>query len=507
MQQSLDFFCSNLFRDVQMNALFKDSKTFADAQPKESYEAAIHAYELTKNTAGFDLNAFVDKHFVLPDVLPSIPQMQKNHIFDYISHQWKALARKPDGFLNSSLIPLKHPYIVPGGRFREIYYWDSYFTSLGLVLSGEIDMVKSMLENFFDIQERVGLIPNGNRSYYHTRSQPPVLTLLLQLVLKDDQSTLVDSSNAFFMKGLAAIEKEYQGWMDGETILSDSQPSYRRVVKIDEFCLNRYYDDAFTPRPESFREDVALAAHLPLAERGAFYRSIRAACESGWDFSSRWLKDGKTLASIHTTDIIPVDLNAFLYKAEYDLATYYSALNDTQKALEYSQRAKRRAQAINTYLWNANTNWYFDYDFSAKQAKTVYSLAALVPLFTGLCSRTQADGLHSGLLKYFFKKGGLITSTIYSGQQWDGPNGWAPLNYMACKGLLDYGFSTSAEKIMRAWMTTVDTHFVSTGTMMEKYDLVHPHLAASGGEYDVQEGFGWTNGVTLAFNEMLKRIQ
>jgi alpha,alpha-trehalase len=506
MQESLDFFESNLFHDVQMARIFNDSKTFADALPKTSYKQTMQDYESAKIKASFDLSTFVNEHFDLPSAVPYSPSIKQKGMFDYISHQWKALARQPDSGACSSLIPLKHPYIVPGGRFREIYYWDSYFTSLGLAISGQIDMVKSMLENFIDIQERVGLIPNGNRTYYHTRTQPPVLALLLELLLQHDPSLSMDNDNSFFLRCLQAIEKEYQVWMHGEDLLSDTLPSHRRVVKVGEAYLNRYWDDAATPRAESYCEDVALAAHLSPAEQAVFYRSIRAACESGWDFSARWLKDGKTLASIHTTDIIPIDLNALLYKVELDLAKYFTALSHTQKAHDYGCRAKRRAHAIHAYLWDANAGWYFDYDFVSQKAKTVYSLAALVPVFVGLSSQTQVSDLHSSLITHFFKEGGLITTTIHSGQQWDAPNGWAPLNYMACKGLLDYGFDTSAKEMMQAWVKTVDTHFTATGNIMEKYDLVNPRIKASGGEYDVQEGFGWTNGVTLIFNDFLKRL-
>jgi alpha,alpha-trehalase len=506
MQRSLDFFTSELFHDVQMARLFTDSKTFADAVPKQNYKTAISAYNLVKNSNGFDLAVFVNSHFKMPIAPVPMDLRQQDTLLDYISHQWHALARKPDGAVFSSLIGLKHPYIVPGGRFREIYYWDSYFTSLGLAISGQVDMVKSMVKNFIDIQEHVGLIPNGNRSYYHTRTQPPVLALLLELVLQHDSDVSIDSDNPFFSKCLSAIEQEYQVWMDGENLLSDSQTSHRRVVRIDGYCLNRYWDDAATPRAESYREDIELTAHLPQAERADFYRSIRAACESGWDFSSRWLKDGETLASIHTIDILPIDLNALLYKVEHDLAEYFSKLKQTQKAQNYAQRARRRAQAIQTYLWDADAAWYFDYDFVAKQAKTTRSLAAIVPVFTGLSSQAQAAELHSGVMQDFLKEGGLLTTLTYSGQQWDAPNGWAPLNYMACKGLLDYGFDSSAKEIIRAWLKSMETHFQATGNMMEKYDVVHLHAKAGGGEYEVQEGFGWTNGVTLAFHDLLKQL-
>lgn len=506
MQESLDFFSSTLFHDVQVAHLFVDSKTFADAIPKQNYKVAMDTYQKIKHIDSFDLKGFVHEYFDIPLTIEPSKQATPIKLIDYISNQWCALAREPDESICSSLIPLKHPYIVPGGRFREIYYWDSYFTSLGLVLSGQIDMVKSMVKNFIDIQKQVGLIPNGNRSYYHTRTQPPVLTLLLELILQHDPRVTSESSDPFFIECVNAIEKEYQLWMDGENLLCDSIPSHRRVVKLDGFHLNRYWDDAASPRAESYNEDIALANHLPELERASFYRSIRAACESGWDFSSRWLKDGKTLASIHTTDIIPIDLNALLYKSERDLAEYFAKLNQFNKAQEYTQRASNRAKAIQHYLWDPQASWYLDYDFVAKQAKSTRSLAGLVPLFTGLCSSEQAETLHKGLIKDFLKEGGLVTTLDYSGQQWDAPNGWAPLNYIACKGLLDYGFNASAKNIIQSWLHVVETNFDASANMMEKYDVVHLNARASGGEYDVQEGFGWTNGVTIAFHELLSQL-
>lgn len=523
LQSSLEFFESQLFHDIQMAHLFSDSKTMADAVPKYSFDAAIDAYSLSKTQSDFDLRAFVSEHFELPPVndtatLFSVDtdnttakdsafesNISQYSISQYISQQWQNLTRPPDVQQDdTSLIALKHPYMVPGGRFREIYYWDSYFSALGLAVSGKFELIKSMMDNFIDIQQQIGLIPNGNRSYYKSRTQPPVLALMLELVLKHDDVVQISAQNPFFNRCLEAIETEYRMWMQGENSLAHSGASHRRVVRVGKFVLNRYRDDASIPRPESYREDVELAAGLTADRRPAFYRALRSACESGWDFSARWLQDERDLLSIHTTDILPVDLNALLHQVESALAGYFAHLGNTEKADDYQQRASNRADAIKTLFWNEADSWYFDFDFIKNRQTKVQSLAATVPLFVGIATPSQAKVVCDKLMAQFLKAGGLVTTLTHSGQQWDSPNGWAPLHYFACKGLENYGYQQASNKIKAAWLSSVEAQFNQHHSMLEKYDVVDTRAKAVGGEYSVQEGFGWTNGVSLQFIDDLK---
>ncbi|WP_340680641.1 alpha,alpha-trehalase TreF [Paraglaciecola sp.] len=495
---SLPFYKSQLFHDVQLSGLFDDSKTFADATPKSAWDIILSNYESTKNKASFDLSHFVDLHFTLPAPAVLNQGLTSNRVNDYIEHMWQVLTKLPDPPGVCSLIPLKRPYIVPGGRFREIYYWDSYFTALGLMNSAHQNRVQDMLENFLDIQQTVGLIPNGNRAYYHTRSQPPVLGLMCELVLSTTDDKKLSA------RCLAGMEQEYQFWMQGHEQLSAESPCHRRVILMpDGTLLNRYFDDDDSPRPESYREDIEAAAFLPLEQKPAFYRNLRAACESGWDFSSRWLDEPSTLGSINTTQIAPIDLNSLMYLLEKQLSRGFASTN-AEKSAHYADCAKQRQQAINHYMWDAKDGLYRDYHLSRQQQTAVACAATAVPLFVGLCSQEQADAVANTLETHFLKAGGLVTTLAITEQQWDAPNGWAPLQWFAVKGLKNYAHPKLAKRIMQNWLNCVESYFAQHHTMLEKYNVCQLDATAKGGEYRVQLGFGWTNGVSQQFYRLTR---
>lgn len=494
--EMLPFFNSELFHDVQQSRMFADSKTFADATPLVKVSALLDAYAQQKTQADFSLEQFVQTHFRLPQPVAITSDETCDSVAAFIDHMWNVLTQQPAVQTDSSLIPLAKPYIVPGGRFREIYYWDSYFTALGLVGTEHQPRVRDMLENFLAIQQEVGCIPNGNRAYYHTRSQPPVLGLMANLVLQ------YDHDDELARRCLQGMEAEYQFWMQGSAELTVSEPAHRRVIRMpDGSVLNRYFDDAAAPRPESYHEDIDAAQHLEPGARFAFYRHLRAACESGWDFSSRWLADADDLTSIHTTDIVPVDLNCLLYLLECQLRDGYKALNNTLSGF-YAERAQAREMAIQTYLWDANSGLFRDFDVTTGMQTTVDSLATVMPLFVGLAKPHQADGIARRLGNDFLKPGGLVTTLNDTAQQWDSPNGWAPLQWLAVKGLEDYGHTALAARIRSAWLGNVEAYFNGHHAMLEKYNVCQPGLTASGGEYEVQLGFGWTNGVVTKFYQM-----
>jgi len=283
-----------------------------------------------------------------------------NIIEEHINHLWTFLERKTVTS-NSSLIPLPHSYIVPGGRFREVYYWDSYFTMLGLEACGRIDLIENMVQNFAHLINTIGYIPNGNRTYYIGRSQPPFFTLMVELLAKHSgEQVLIDY--------LPVIEKEYEFWNHGFDSINENNNAINRVValKTNEF-LNRYWDENNSPRPESYQEDIELA-HASTDKE--IYRNIRAAAESGWDFSTRWFKDDNSFHSIHTIDIIPVDLNCLLYHIETTLSEIYRITNNITQAENFTQQALHRKQLIHQYCWNEEKEFYFDYDFIQKEQKT-----------------------------------------------------------------------------------------------------------------------------------------
>ncbi len=498
------FELGQLFEAVQMNNILSDGKTFPDCLPKFPLETIQENYEKAKDTEGFNLSGFVNNHFDLPtnNGADFESDMSKD-ITTHINALWQVLTRAPDT-AESSLIPLPHPYIVPGGRFREIYYWDSYFTMLGLQVSGRADMIENMVNNFSYLLNTVGHIPNGNRTYYIGRSQPPFYALMVKLLSEEKGKDVL-------VRYLPELEKEYAFWMLGsDTHVSDtskvSDTSRHCVILPNGSVLNRYWDENDTPRPESYKEDVDTAQeaenlrkiqNLPKIDT---YRHIRAAAESGWDFSSRWFKDGQNLSTIHTTDIIPVDLNCLLFHLEITLAEAYQLSGQAVKAAGYHGSATKRQDALDAYCWDEEKGFYFDYDFVEGKKTEHYTLAAAFPLFFNVASPKKAAKIADIIEQQFLQTGGVTTTLKNTGQQWDAPNGWAPLQWITYKGLRNYGFDDLANKIKNHWLLANRAIYQKTGKMTEKYNVYVQDIEAGGGEYPLQDGFGWTNGVYLALD-------
>lgn len=483
-----------LFADVQLKSVFPDSKTFADCTPRSAPATILAAYATARQRRDFNLKAFVLANFTLP-VTPASGYTSKadQAASQHITDLWPVLTRPADarpkaGGQPGSLIPLVKPYVVPGGRFGEIYYWDSYFTMLGLQASGRTPMIRNMIDNFAYLIRTFGFIPNGNRTYFLGRSQPPFFSLMVNL-LSETQGRRV------MLDYLPAMQQEYTFWMAGKTQVTAQNPAFRRVVRLaDGVYLNRYYDDKTTPRPESYKEDVAVAKSSK--DPQTLYRHLRAGAESGWDYSSRWFRDGKTLRTIHTADFIPVDLNCLLLNLERTLAAGYQLKGDQNRAKQYQLLAQQRQTAILRYCWNAKRQFFFDYDFVAQQPSAVYSLAAVGPLFVKIATPEQAIAVARTLQRDFLKPGGLTTTLVRTGEQWDAPNGWAPLQWLAIQGLRNYKQVNLANKIKLNWVTENLRVYKASGKMVEKYDVVST-ASAQGGEYPNQDGFGWTNGVLL----------
>ncbi|MFN2567141.1 MAG: alpha,alpha-trehalase TreF [Gemmatimonadaceae bacterium] len=487
----------SLFADVQMSGIFPDSKTFVDARPLMSPVEIAARYAAAKGSPEFDLRAFVQQHFEIPrQVGEGFRSDTSGTMEEHIRALWPVLTRtadRPDA--HSSLIPLPNPYVVPGGRFREVYYWDSYFTMLGLVESGRLDLVKSMLDNFAHLIRTVGHIPNGNRTYYLSRSQPPYFAAMVGLY-----ATATDTARSLVY--LDALEAEHAFWMEGATRLAAGE-AHRRVVKLrDGSVLNRYWDDRPDPRPESYRPDFEIGATLPLARREPFYRDVRAAAESGWDFSSRWMRDPSDLRTLETTGLVPVDLNSLLYHAERTIAalrTYRGAPGDAEVARQFAQAAERRRRVLLAASYDPGTGFFYDVRWRTGERVTDRpTLAAAAPLYFGLATPEQARAVAARLERDFLNAGGFVTTAIRSGQQWDAPNGWPPLQWLSIQGVRRYGHTALANTARDRWLALNRRTYRSTGKMTEKYDVLDPNRPAGGGEYPNQDGFGWTNGVALA---------
>ena len=483
-----------LFEDVQMKSIFPDGKTFPDCLPKNDLEKIDQEYQRQKDLAGFNLKKFVADNFELPKAYSQGYQSDVNRpVKEHIGKLWTILTRQPDREV-SSLIPLPYSYIVPGGRFREIYYWDSYFTMLGLQASKRVDMIQHMIDNFSYLIDHIGYIPNGNRTYFLGRSQPPFYSLMIQ-ILREEKGTDI------LVKYLPELEKEYLFWMSGSEGLNDSNKALYRVVRMpDGSTMNRYWDEHNTPRPEAYKEDMELS-HQSKAKPEELSRHLRAAAESGWDFSGRWFRETGSFASIHTTDIVPVDLNCLLFHLENTISEALQLANDTTRAGQFAALAQKRKAAIQKYCWNEAEKFYFDCDFVVGKVKTQFTLAAVFPLFFGIAEDRQARDVAHHLYTKFLKPGGLTTTPENTGQQWDAPNGWAPLQWMAYKGLVNYGMHDLAKEVKTKWTNANLKVYKKTGKMTEKYDVWNNDAEASGGEYPNQDGFGWTNGVFLAMQK------
>ncbi len=502
----------DLFKDVQMKRIFPDGKTFVDCTPKRAIKDIMYDFGLHKGP-NLDLKKFVEDNFNLPQS-PNIKYVTKEKdVVAHINSLWSVLKRQPDkASEGSSLLPLPHPYIVPGGRFREVYYWDSYFTMLGLKESGELQSIENMVDNFAYLIETYGHIPNGNRTYYLSRSQPPFFALMVELL-----ATI--KGNDVFKKYLPALQREYDYWMHGADGLKNGEAAHGVVKLRNGDVLNRYWDESNTPRQESYREDVLTADTFAMEKMAVIrfaskqaedamrrqlheeaYHHLRAGAASGIDFSSRWFADQQHIYTIRTGDFIPVDLNALLCQLETTLSKAFQLSGDDAKAVAFTKQANLRAGLINKYCWNNQAGYYCDYDAVNDKVMDIITPAGMYPfcvlpanMLTG-----KMDKAAETLSKTLLKEGGIVSTTNHTGQQWDAPNGWAPLQWMSIWGLDRNGQQALAKDIATRWVKLNIAVFNRTGKLMEKYNVENTHLDAGGGEYPSQDGFGWTNGVLLA---------
>jgi alpha,alpha-trehalase len=478
----------DLFAAVERSGAFADGKTFADALPRESPEMILTAYSGSRPDSRRALERFVAQHFTLPpNPVTRVAAPNDVPLAAHIDALWGVLTRHtPTAPRWSSLLPLPEAYVVPGGRFRELYYWDSYFTMLGLAASGRHDLVDSMVRDFAYLIDEYGHVPNGTRTYYLSRSQPPFFFAMVALLASEEEGAA---------RYLPELRCEYAFWMEGADRLRPGA-AHRRVIALpDGALLNRYWDDRDTPRDEAYALDSALARGSGRPPRQVF-RDIRAAAESGWDFSSRWFADGHHRQSIETTAIIPVDLNSLLLALENAIQRGCERAADRGCARQFAHRAARRRAAIDHYLWDKAGAAYLDYCWTRRSRVARLSAATLYPLFVGAASAHQAAAVADTVRTQLLKEGGLVTTTLVSGEQWDAPNGWAPLQWIGVSGLERYGQGQLAATIACRWLLSVSRGYRTSAKLVEKYDVVDVGRSGGGGEYPTQDGFGWTNGVT-----------
>jgi alpha,alpha-trehalase len=413
------------------------------------------------------------------------------------------LPQDPKQIRQHGLLYLPEPYVVPGGRFNEMYGWDSYFIQMGLIRDGEIALAKSLADNFLYEIHGYGKILNANRTYYLTRSQPPFLTQTLLAVYK------LHPDRNWLKNAVEAIEKYYRFW----TVEPHLTP---------ETGLSRYFDLGEGPAPEVLssendgkgRTDYDLIKQYYRTHRVTdydvsqffdtktdqltplFYKGDRSMRESGFDPSNRF---GPFSADI--THYNPVCLNSLLYLMEIQAAEIMEILESDREAKEWRTRGTHRAERINRLMWDAKHSMYFDYDFVHKRQRDYPYLTTFYPLWAGIANPQQAAGV-VGNLPQFERPGGLQTSTYHSGDQWDAPFGWAPLQWIAVQALRRYGYRTAAELISQNFLSMVTEDFLQIGTILEKYDVVRRRADVNRdiqfGYRTNEAGFGWTNAVYTA---------
>lgn len=482
------------------DALFVDEKDFLDAFPRVNNEKVREAFlrEVRPNNSQA-LRSFMMDYFVPPVQTPmAVAKPDSLPIGPHIQRLWKHLRRYPlHSQRQGTHLPLTKPYIVPGGRFRELYYWDSYFTMLGLLVDGREEDARDMLDNFSALITAYGFVPNGTRTYYGTRSQPPFFSHMVEaLLVATHDSTLITNH-------LSSLRAEYDFWMRGHTMLTRYSPAVLRTVRMPGGeVLNRYYDNAATPREENYRADCAAGQRWCEVHGGrnasTFYRHLRASSESGWDNSSRWLTNPHDPLSINTTNIVPVDLNSLLYHTEQFLAMAYRYRGDGVEADRFAELAEARKRALLKYFWQSDLGYFTDINLHTQQRTPVYTTAGLMPLFVGIASAEQGERVSSFVRGRLLKMGGVSSSTIHSGLKWDTPNGWAPAQWIAYVGLRRVGQLRLAKDISKRWRHLVATHYTQTHKLCDRYNVVD--ASAVMGEYPTQDGFGWTNAVYQLFD-------
>lgn len=520
-----------ILKEVQLSKLLEHSTSFVHMKLLADPLEIEKAFAKLKNTSSpiepNRLKEFVSEYFSsdtgltevdLPDWKES-PDFIKN-IYDKnyrewlkdLNGFWKELAVRTktdvkDNPNSYSLISLPYAFVVPGGFFTEMYYWDSYWVIEGLLLCEMDTSASNMLENFFHLIKLYGHIPNGSRKYYLGRSQPPLLTSMVDMYYQYTKDFELIESN------IELLHQEYEFWLANRSI----KVSYQQK----NYTLFRYSSaNDSAPRPESYLADYTLANGLPESEKNRLYNNIRAAAESGWDFSSRWFifqgNETDKMEFIKTDSVVPVDLNSFMCRNAALLSSFYQRIGNVEKASLYQSRAVELNYTISRFFWDEDLGFWFDFNLDTNEQMRNFYASGFVPLWAGTYgTERSAQHVISKVLAYLHSMnitsypGGIPTSLISSGQQWDFPNGWAPLQYFAVLGLKSASLYNSAagalaEALARKWVKSNYVGYVNSKPhrMMEKYNVSVIGAPGSGGEYQVQTGFGWTNGVVMKFMEL-----
>ncbi|XP_032681219.1 trehalase isoform X4 [Odontomachus brunneus] len=506
-----------------MAGVYKDSKYFVDMKmrrPPNETLASFRAFMSSVNNTPkkHQVEKFLNDTFepagsefeewdpidwtASPAFLRKIEDHDLRKFGSDLNNIWKMLGRKMKEEVQLheelySIIYVPNPVIVPGGRFREFYYWDSYWIIKGLLLSEMHTTVKGMLNNFVSVVDKIGFIPNGGRVYYTMRSQPPMLIPMVDEYLKTTHD------HAWLKQNLWLLEKEFDFWMTNRTVDIEKDGA--------NYTLARYYEESSGPRPESYKEDYLTSQSFRTAEeKDNYYSELKTAAESGWDFSSRWFVHEGTnkgnLTNLKIRSIIPVDLNTMIYRNARLLAKYNRQTGNETKAAYYDDIAEKWKEAVRIVLWHEEVGAWLDYDMLNDIKRDYFYPTNILPFWADCYDTSKKADYVSKVLKYLEKnqimlnQGGIPTTLEHSGEQWDYPNAWPPLQYFFIVSLNNTGDAWAqrlAYEISERWVRSNYKAFNETHCMYEKYDATVSGGYGTGGEYEVQLGFGWSNGVVM----------
>ncbi|SPN97041.1 probable trehalase precursor [Cephalotrichum gorgonifer] len=588
----------DILHEVQLAHPFPDSKTFVDMPAIKSVDEIQAAFDkldkpLKNDTA---LQNFLAENFaeaghelveVDPSELSTDPRFLDN-VSDAVIHEftqkvidiWPDLTRSysPSGAGSdcpdcpNSFLPVNRTFVVAGGRFREPYYWDSYWIVEGLLRTGGdfVGVSRNIIENFLDFVDDFGFVPNGARRYYLNRSQPPLLSLMVKAYVEHTNDTEI------LERAVPLLIKEYEFWTKNRTV---EVPFGNETI-----TLNQYNVDNTQPRPESYREDYITATNasyysesgevydevvkLNETERATVYRNLATGAESGWDYTSRWMARPRDavedvyfpLRSLNIIEIVPVDLNSILYANELAIAEFVrlaGADDCDEEAAAWEARAEKRSADMHRLMWNETLHSYFDYNLTSSSqnvyvpadndtapferpegtpegSQVFFSAAQFYPFWTGAAPSSLRDDpaavqlAYSRVASYLdARAGGIPATNLRTGQQWDQPSVWPPLMHILTAGLLNSSPSSSSDdpsyaatrdlalSLAQRYLDSTFCTWYATGgstsetpqldgftdedkgAMFEKYDDSATNVAGGGGEYEVVEGFGWTNGVLI----------
>lgn len=395
---------------------------------------------------------------------------------DYIEEHWRDTVKfNPED--DGTLIGLPYQYTVPSvGHFDEMYYWDTFFTNKGLAVSGRAAQILNNTDDMLHLVNRFGFMPNGNRTWYLTRSQPPFLSYMVYDVYS------VYKNLDWLKKAYATLEKEYDFWQT------------KRGTKCG---LNRYFGDV---KPHEYK-DLAKCfedrcGYMPDASAKNVAIHVIGTCESGWDVNPRW--------GFESFNFAPVDLNSLMYGFEKNMEYFSLELKNGEEGL-WSEKAAHRKKLILKYMTD-DSGVLLDYNFKTKTLSNIFSAASFFPMFAGLADKEHAEAMMKRLPELEAEYGILTcaendTPGTY---QWDYPNGWACLQYIAVMAMEQYGYRDDALRIADKFVRLVEKVFDQTNNLWEKYNVVDGNINVTN-EYDMPPMMGWTAGVYLALQKYVSQ--